>query len=58
MNAERIRILEMVADGKISADDADQLLQAIRKPRPSLWQWLFHPLELLETRTADRKSVV
>lgn len=51
MNAERTRILEMVAEGKMSAENADRLLQAIRK-RPTVWQWLFRPLEVLETRTA------
>jgi hypothetical protein len=52
MNAERQRILQMVADRKITPDDAARLIDALPRSRASVWRWLTSPLELLDTRTA------
>ncbi len=52
MSTEQKRILEMVAEGKITPAEADQLLGAVRRPRPALWEWMFTPFELLTTRNA------
>ncbi|AKU92684.1 SHOCT-like domain-containing protein [Vulgatibacter incomptus] len=52
MNAPRLRILEMLAAGQINPTEAEQLLEAIRAPRGSVWTWLFRPIERLETGVA------
>ena len=50
MNAERQRILELVAAGSITPEEAEQLREAVRAPKPPLAKWLFQPLELLSTQ--------
>jgi len=52
MNAERQRILEMVASGSITPEEAEQLLEAVRTPKQPIAKWLFQPLELLTTQKA------
>jgi hypothetical protein len=53
MNAERMRILEMVAEGKISPSDAEQLLAAVKAKRTSPAKWLFQPLEVIDPAQAS-----
>ncbi len=50
--AQREQILEAVARGEVTPDEANALLKALNKPRPALWRWLFFPMEVLGTRTA------
>lgn len=52
MSAERERILESVARGELSPDQADALLGSLSRPRVPFWKWLFSPLELVSTRAA------
>lgn len=52
MTAERERILESVARGELSPDQADALLKSLSSPRAPRWKWLFSPLELVSTRAA------
>ncbi|PTL79542.1 YIP1 family protein [Vitiosangium sp. GDMCC 1.1324] len=52
MSSPREQILEMVASGKLTAAEGDQLLASIGQPRPSVWRWMFDPLSCLRTRMA------
>lgn len=52
MTTERHHILEMLAEKKINPEEAEQLLGAIRPARSRVGDWLFRPLERLQTRTA------
>ncbi len=52
MTTTRKRILEMLASGRITAEEADRLLGAQRRSAHGLWSWLFRPLERLDTRAA------
>lgn len=52
MNVARNRILEMLSDGKISPDEAEQLLAAVRGPSESFWSWIFRPMDRLQTPVA------
>jgi hypothetical protein len=47
MSSEQKRILKMVADGKISASDGKELIQALEKKRRSPWKLLIHPFDRL-----------
>ena len=57
MNVARNRILEMLSAGKISPDEAEQLLAAVRGPSGSFWSWIFHPMERLQTPVAIALAV-
>jgi hypothetical protein len=48
MNSAEQQVLDMVAAGKITAAEGDELLRAVRK-RPSKWQLLFNPFERIGT---------
>jgi Yip1 domain len=52
MTTARDKVLEMVASGKLSSADADQLLSAMQPRGPSPWQWIFHPASVVSTRLA------
>lgn len=52
LDRERLRILEMVQAGTIRPEEADELLAALRHRRAPLSQWLFRPMELLQTGPA------
>lgn len=52
MSTRREEVLELVAQGKVSPADADELLKAIERPRTPLWRWIFLPLEHVSTRGA------
>lgn len=45
MSEPREKILGLVATGKISADEGNLLLGALRPGRRQLWRWLFWPFE-------------
>lgn len=57
MNAARNRILEMLSAGKISPDEAEQLLAAVRGPNESFWSWIFRPMDRLQTPVATSIAV-
>lgn len=53
MTAEREKILELVAEGKLSPADADRLLrQAEKEPGRTLVTWLLDPIDRLGTKRA------
>ena len=43
MSSAKEKVLEMVASGKISPSQGDELLAAMAPAGPSIWQILFHP---------------
>ncbi|MBW2736832.1 MAG: YIP1 family protein [Deltaproteobacteria bacterium] len=47
MTSSRQRILEMVAKGEVSAEEAEQLLAAVGGKQPSRWRVLVDPFERL-----------
>lgn len=57
MTMGRQRILEMLAEKKITVEEAEELLAAIRPRRP-VQGWLLRPLERFDTRTALVVSAV
>lgn len=57
MNVARNRILEMLSDGKISPDEAEQLLAAVRGPSESFWSWIFRPMDRLQTPVATSIAI-
>lgn len=54
----RDQILEMVASGKISAAEGNQLLQALEAPRRSRFRWMLNPFDDLTVGPAIAVGVV
>ena len=60
MNTPQERVLEMMASGQVSREEAENLLSALRR-QPRKERWYLDPIGALSTRAAaslDRKSVV
>lgn len=52
MSSPREKVLQLVADGKVSAAEGAELLRSLERPRRSRWKFLLNPFEVLRPPVA------